>query len=77
VDLTVISLAFDVEILLRARQAGLSIYELPVSWSEAPGSRVRPVRDSLSMLKELWSLSRLPKYRVHRPDILETIGGKL
>jgi dolichyl-phosphate beta-glucosyltransferase len=41
--------AFDVEILCRARQEGLRIEEIPVVWSNAPGSKVNPVTDSARM----------------------------
>jgi glycosyltransferase involved in cell wall biosynthesis len=42
--------AYDVEILYLARKAGLSVREIPVRWKNAPGSKVRAVRDSFSML---------------------------
>jgi dolichyl-phosphate beta-glucosyltransferase len=60
-DLTITSMAFDVEVLLRARRAGLKVCELPVTWNEQPGSRVRPLRDGLVMLRDLWNLSRVQR----------------
>lgn len=45
--------AFDVEILIRAREAGLRVAEVPVRWQNDSASRVRPVRDSLRMLAEI------------------------
>ncbi len=45
--------AFDVEILLLARNAGLSLAEIPVQWENDPESRVHMIRDSLRMLWEL------------------------
>lgn len=45
--------AFDVEALMRARQEGSRIVEVPVRWVNAPDSRVRAVRDSWRMLLEI------------------------
>jgi hypothetical protein len=40
-----------------ARDLGLRIDELPVSWGDVPGSKIRAGRDSLSMAAELIALS--------------------
>ena len=48
--------AWDVEMLMAARQAGLSMQEVPVEWNNAPGSKVAIVSDSLRML---WDVLRL------------------
>lgn len=45
--------AWDVEILFLAARAGLRVRETPVLWRNAPGSKVHPVRDSLSMLRDV------------------------
>ncbi len=45
---------FDIEILCRARRAGLRVKEYPVAWANDPDSRLRVVSDSLRMLKDLW-----------------------
>lgn len=45
--------AFDVEVLLRAREEGMRIAEVPVRWADAGGSRVRPGRDSIRMMMEI------------------------
>lgn len=37
--------AFDVELLARAQQIGAVIAELPVRWTDVPGSTFSPVRD--------------------------------
>jgi dolichyl-phosphate beta-glucosyltransferase len=46
---TINRFAFDVEILALARQEGLSIQEVPVTWCNSPGSKVNPVTDSTRM----------------------------
>jgi dolichyl-phosphate beta-glucosyltransferase len=50
--------AFDVEVLLRARRAGLQIVEVPVRWTHAQGSRVKPLRDGMRMLAEIIRMRR-------------------
>lgn len=47
---------FDVELLALASRLDFSIAEVAVNWSERPGSKVRLVRDSLKMLRDLWRL---------------------
>ncbi len=51
--------AFDVEVLVLARRLGYRIAEVPVVWRHSPPSRVRIVRSSWQMLKELWRIRRL------------------
>ncbi len=53
--------AFDVELLLRCRAAGLAIIEIPIPWNEAPGSKVRwqhPFRMARAVLKVRRALRR-------------------
>ncbi|HVE39273.1 MAG TPA: dolichyl-phosphate beta-glucosyltransferase [Planctomycetota bacterium] len=45
--------AFDVEILVRSRRLGHRLAEVPVRWSDMPGSRIRPLRDSCRMAMEI------------------------
>lgn len=51
--------SFDVELLVLARKAGYRIAEIPVVWCNSPPSRVRIIRSSWQMLKELWRIRRL------------------
>jgi hypothetical protein len=46
--------AFDVELLARAQQLGLSIAEVPVQWRHVAGSTVHPLHDSVTMLSDVW-----------------------
>ncbi|TSA37597.1 MAG: glycosyltransferase family 2 protein [Verrucomicrobiaceae bacterium] len=41
---------FDVEALAIAEALGFRVVELPVEWSDAPGSKLRPLRDGVSAL---------------------------
>ena len=49
---------FDVEVLWIARRLGLSVAEVPVTWTDDPRSTVRPVVDSLRMLSDLVRIRR-------------------
>lgn len=61
--------AFDVEVLLLARDLGLRIATLPVTWTDASFSTVRVARDGLAMLRDcagLWvSRHRSPRLPDH------------
>lgn len=45
--------AFDVEVLLRARQAQYRVVEVPVRWLNSDSTRVSPLRHSMQMLRDL------------------------
>jgi len=47
---------FDVELLALAHRLGYRIAEVPVSWRDVPGSKVRLVHDGWKMLLGLWAL---------------------
>ncbi|HTL62721.1 MAG TPA: dolichyl-phosphate beta-glucosyltransferase [Nitrospira sp.] len=49
---------FDLELLYLARQRGYRIAEVPVNWSDQPGSKVRVLRDGLAMLRDLTVIRR-------------------
>jgi glycosyltransferase involved in cell wall biosynthesis len=52
----VVGFGFDVELLYLAEQAHLRVREIPVRWNHYDGSKIRMVRDSLRMLREILSL---------------------
>jgi len=59
--------AFDVEVLFLAQKYGDKIAEVPVRWHAVAGSKIRPLRDAVSMLLAIMrirrrdaGLSRLP-----------------
>lgn len=44
---------FDVELLLLAKQLGIPVKEVPIEWTEIPGSKLNVVTASLQMLRDL------------------------
>jgi dolichyl-phosphate beta-glucosyltransferase len=54
---------FDVELMALARQAGLRIAEVGVTWTDDPNSRVHPAKDSARIMRDLWAIRR----RLGRP----------
>ncbi len=61
--------AFDVEILVIARRLGYRVKEIPVTWTNSPDSKVRPVRHLPPVVRDLlriyWN-DRQELYRPHR-----------
>lgn len=55
---TIDGYGFDLEVLYVAQRRGYAIAEVPVNWSDQPGSKVRVVRDGLAMLRELAAIRR-------------------
>ena len=55
---------FDVEIIVKAKICNLKIKEIPIYWSNKAGSKVKVVRDALTMFSGLLNMwLRLPEYR--------------
>lgn len=50
---------FDAEVLIRARNHGWTVAEVPVTWSDDPNTTVRALKDSTRMLIELIHLRQL------------------
>ncbi len=55
--------AFDVEVLLRARKAGMKVVELPVPWTHQPGSTVNPVLEPLRMMRDVVRAKLIIRHR--------------
>jgi glycosyltransferase involved in cell wall biosynthesis len=69
--------AFDVELLARARLAGLEVAEVPVSYVHDHGSKVRVLRTSAEMARDLIRVSLLIRRdgrRARRTPPLEDAG---
>lgn len=49
---------FDVEVLYIAQRHGIPIIEIPVNWYYGEDSRVRPVRDTVNMVRDLLTIRR-------------------
>jgi dolichyl-phosphate beta-glucosyltransferase len=45
--------AFDIDMLYTAHRLNMTIDERPVEWTDAPGSKVRPIKDSLTFAIEM------------------------
>ena len=50
--------AFDVELLLLTKRASFTLKEIPINWYYITGSKVKPIRDSVRMLRELLVIRR-------------------
>ncbi len=55
---TLDTFCFDIELLCLAKKMGCKVKEVPVMWKEALFSKVNLVKDSISMLKELFYLRK-------------------
>jgi dolichyl-phosphate beta-glucosyltransferase len=49
---------FDLEIILRAKQAGARILEFPVTWSCDPDTRLRPAKTAVQTIAEMRQIKR-------------------
>jgi glycosyltransferase involved in cell wall biosynthesis len=58
---------FDVEVLYVALRRGYRIVEVPIPWYYNPGSRVRVVRDSLTMFTDLFRIRRNWRRGIYAP----------
>lgn len=48
--------SFDIEILYRAKKLHIPVCELPVTWHDAPASRVHPLRDPILFFRDVLAL---------------------
>lgn len=54
--LTVQRFAFDVDLLVQLTDAGVPVMEVPIDWQEEPGGKVRLIRDSWRMFRDVWEI---------------------
>lgn len=59
---------FDLELLYVAQRRGYRIAEIPVNWSDQPGSKVRVLRDGLRMLLDLFAVRRNYTHGMYEPS---------
>jgi glycosyltransferase involved in cell wall biosynthesis len=50
--------AFDVEVLALAISLGMAVVEVPVHWSDQPGSSFRPLQDGVDSVRALAAIGR-------------------
>lgn len=50
---------FDVEVLYIAQRKGLRLIEIPIHWYYQDDSRVRPVQDTVNMVRELLKIRKM------------------
>ena len=60
-ELKTVGMAWDVELIMFARANKYRVLEIPVTWHNDRDSKVRPIRDSISMASEIMHLARVRK----------------
>jgi dolichyl-phosphate beta-glucosyltransferase len=55
---TIDGFGFDVEVLYIAQKRGYNIVEIPIRWYAQAGSKVHPVRDTVRMFKDIFTVRR-------------------
>lgn len=66
--------SFDVEILYLAERIGAKVSEIPVNWTNVPGSKVRLIRDAFKMFRDILKF-RLQHRGIRRESYLAEIGA--
>lgn len=59
--------AFDIEVVVLARILSISIVEVPVTWTEIPGSKLNIAIDSLLMLRDIVAVRLFYILKIWRP----------
>ena len=54
--LSIHGFAFDVDLLTALLENGTPVQEVPIDWIEVPGGKVRLIRDSLRMLRDILAI---------------------
>jgi len=58
--------AFDVELLIALRQSGARVIEVPIDWSDVPGSKLHFFRDTVKMIAAIISMRRRRDLTIRR-----------
>ena len=67
---------FDVEVLYIARLKGLRLVEVPIHWYYQTDSRVRPIHDTINMVRELVKIRRMGSAGIYdTPPVAAPAGG--
>ena len=73
---TINGFSFDLEILYLAAKFHYRVYEQGVSWVDAPGSKVDPIKEGKRFLKDMWVIKRNDWQGVYtRPLAADESGG--
>lgn len=66
---------FDVEVLYIAGIRGLTLAEIPIHWYYQSDSRVRPIQDTVNMVRELLRIRRMGAAGIYdMPAVSEPVG---
>ncbi len=63
---------FDVEVLYIARRKGLRLVEIPIHWHYQTDSRVRPLQDTINMVRELLKIRRMGEAGVYESAAVDS-----
>ena len=64
--------SFDVEVLYIGERHGLRLVEVPIDWYYQSDSRVRPVQDTLNMVRELLRIRRNGRAGIYNTPVRAT-----
>lgn len=67
---TISGWGFDVELLVIARLHGYAITEVPIPWTHVAGSRVNPIRDTLTMTRDVFAIRRNLRRGIYSREVL-------
>jgi glycosyltransferase involved in cell wall biosynthesis len=70
-DIRTSGFVFDVELIARARAAGLPVTEVPVAWSDQDGSSLHPLRDGRAIAADLRLIRSMYLTPAGRPALRE------
>ncbi len=69
--------SFDVEVLYIARRHNLRLVEVPIRWYYQTDSRVRPIHDTINMVRELLKIRRNGRQGLYTATTAQTTGDEL